>query len=253
MPFDPIELSKRIEGIVVRGVLRKYYRVARGGRWYGGIATADCVGCNLRCIFCWSGVSRENPEKVGKFYTPDYIYSKLKQLAKRRGYRQLRISGNEPTIGRLHLLKLLDLVEADGEFKFILETNGLLIGYDKSYARDLSKYKCLHVRVSIKGCTPQEFSMLTGAIPEAFKLQLDALKNLLDYGVSVHPAVMLSFSSKESKMWLIEKLSEIDRVLVEEFEEEYVFEYPHVVERLRKAGLTPKISFKPTNIPEDLI
>jgi uncharacterized Fe-S cluster-containing radical SAM superfamily protein len=25
---------------------------SEGGRWYGGIATADCVGCNLRCVFC---------------------------------------------------------------------------------------------------------------------------------------------------------------------------------------------------------
>ncbi len=253
MPFDPIELSRYVEKVVVKGELRKYYRVARGGRWYGGIATADCVGCNLRCVFCWSGVSRENPEKVGKFYPPDYIYSKLKRLAERRGYRQLRISGNEPTIGRRHLLKLLDLVEADGRFLFILETNGILIGYDKSYARDLSKYKCLHVRVSLKGCTPQEFSILTGAIPEAFEYQLNALKNLLDYGVEVHPAVMLSFSSRESVNWLIERLREIDEVLVREFEEEYVFEYPHVMERLRKAGLTPKISFKPSKIPEELI
>ncbi|MCS7131694.1 MAG: molybdenum cofactor biosynthesis protein MoaA, partial [Hadesarchaea archaeon] len=40
--LDPIKLADDIEKIVVRGELRKYYRVARPGRWYGGIASADC-------------------------------------------------------------------------------------------------------------------------------------------------------------------------------------------------------------------
>mgnify|MGYP000392008765 CR=1 FL=1 len=251
--YDPIELTKAIEKIVVRNYERKYYRVARGGRWYGGIATADCVGCNLRCVFCWSANVRDNPRRIGRFYEPEFIFMKLDQVARKRGYRQLRISGNEPTIGRKHLLRLLDLVERRGKYLFILETNGILIGYDKSYARDLSKYTCIHVRVSLKGTTPEEFSLLTGAKPEAFYYQLNALKNLLDYGVECHPAVMLSFSSKEGKEWLLSKLLEIDRVLVEEFEEEYVFEYPHVMERLRKAGLKPKISFHPHRIPEEYI
>ncbi|RLF22604.1 MAG: molybdenum cofactor biosynthesis protein MoaA, partial [Thermoprotei archaeon] len=59
--FDALKLSEAIEKIVVRGVERKYYRLVRGGRWYGGIATADCCGCNLRCVFCWSGAPRDHP------------------------------------------------------------------------------------------------------------------------------------------------------------------------------------------------
>ncbi len=95
--------------------------------------------------------------------------------------------------------------------------------------------------------------MLTGAKPEAFNLQLKALKNLLDYGVSCHPAVMLSFSSKREFQNLLEILMDIDKKLVEEVEEEYVFLYPHVVERLRKSGIKPKIAYKPNKIPEELI
>jgi len=253
MPYDPVKYAEALKKIVTKDSLRKYYRVARGGRWYGGIATADCVGCNLKCVFCWSGAPRDHPDKIGKFYSPGYIFTKLDKCASRKRYRQLRVSGNEPTIGREHLIKLLELVEESGKYLFILETNGILIGYDKSYAKDLSKFECVHVRVSIKGCTPQEFSMLTGATPESFEYQLQALKNLLDYGVECHPAVMLSFSTKESLKYLIQRLEEIDKILVEEFEEEYVFEYPHVMERLRKAGIKPKISFRPNSIPEELI
>jgi len=250
--FNPIELTEKIRKLVVRGNMRKYYRVARGGRWYGGISTADCVGCNLKCVFCWSGRPRDRPDKVGRFYTPEQIFSALDRVARRRGYRLLRVSGNEPTIGKRHLLELLEFVE-QSNYQFILETNGILIGYDKSYAKALSKYSRVHVRVSLKGTSEDEFSRLTGAKPEFFSYQLKALENLLDYGVSCHPAVMLSFSTKDNLRKLLFRLEEIDRVLVEEFEEEYVFLYPHVVERLKKAGIKPLIAFSPNNIPKELI
>ncbi|RLG64522.1 molybdenum cofactor biosynthesis protein MoaA, partial [archaeon] len=66
MPYDPFVKLKRIQRIVCKGIKRKYYRF-RSGKWYGGIATADCCGCILKCIFCWSDYPRDNPDKVGKF------------------------------------------------------------------------------------------------------------------------------------------------------------------------------------------
>ena len=48
--YDPITLAERVRKVVVKKEKRKYYRLYRGGKWYGGIATADCVGCNLRYI-----------------------------------------------------------------------------------------------------------------------------------------------------------------------------------------------------------
>ena len=255
MYYDPLKLTEAVRKIVVRSIgeveLRKYYRF-RGGRWYGGIATADSVGCNLRCRFCWSWRPRDNMSKYGRFYTPKEVYMRLISIASKRGYRQLRVSGGEPTIGRKHLLQLLELLE-ETNYLFILETNGILLGAQRDYAKELSKFKNIHVRVSLKGCTPEEFAKLTGAKPEAFNLQLNALKNLIDYGVSTHPAVMLSFSSKESLEMLIEKLREIDNELVEELEPEYVFLYPHVIELLKRHGLKPRIAYSPNNIPEELI
>lgn len=196
---------------------------------------------------------RDSPESVGRFYTPSQVFKALDAIASKRGYTQLRVSGNEPTLGRDHLLSLLDLVEEAGRYTFILETNGILIGHDASYARDLAKYRCIHVRVSLKGASREEFTRLTGAIPEAFDLQLKALENLLKEGVPCHPAVMLSFSSKDSLKALTSKLRSIDPTLVEELEEEYVFMYPHVAERLKKAGIQPKIAYSRNRIPEELI
>jgi len=255
--YDPLVLSeatRRIVTRVVNGVeYRKYYRF-RGGRWYGGIATADCVGCNLRCRFCWSWRVRDNPAGVGEYYSPMDVAGKLYSIARRNNYRQVRISGGEPTISMNHLVKVVETLESrDPGILFILETNGILLGAYREYARMLSGHGNLHVRVSLKGCNESEFHMLTGAKPEAFNYQLKALKNLLDEGVSCHPAIMLSFSSRESVEELKNRLAEIDSSLVRELEEEYVFLYPHVVELLRRHGLTPRVAYRPDNIPEELI
>jgi len=250
--YDPVALAEATRRMVEKEGGRKYYRF-RGGRWYGGIATADCVGCNLRCVFCWSNFPMDNPSIGWRLYSPEEVYLNLAGIAEKRNYRLLRISGNEPTITWGHLMKILELVEKDGRFKFILETNGILIGSDESKARDLSGFTSLHVRVSLKGTCEQEFSILTGARPEAFGLQLKALENLADCNVPAHPAAMLSFSSRENLSRLLERLRQITPAYVKEFEEEHVFLYPHVKNRLEKAGLTPTTAYEPDKVPGDLV
>ncbi len=248
--YDPILLAEQTEALVIRGRARRYYRLARGGRWYGGIATADCCGCPLRCSFCWSGKPRDNPDKMGKFYQPEEVFRALSSCARRKGYRQLRLSGNEPTLGKEHLLAVLGLVD-ESPYHFILETSGILI--DEEYARELAGFRNLHVRVSLKGTNPREFSLLTGALPETFSRQLMALSHLTEAGVGCHPAVMLSFSPKDSFQALKDELRKISPYLTEEIEEEYLITYPHVEERLIKAGLKHFLAYSPNGIPKELI
>ncbi len=244
--YDPIELSRKIEEIVVRGDRRKYYRLGRPGRFYGGSCAADCVGCNLSCVFCWSNTPRIRPDLVGRFYSPEEVFGSLIRCSRSRGYRVIRVSGNEPTIGRDHLLRLLDLVERSGDdVIFVLETNGILIGHDPSYAEELSRYQKLHVRVSLKACNEKGFHRLTGAVPEAFRYQLTALKNLIDNGVSVHPSVMVSFCTEKELRDLVRRLASIDPSLPASLEPEIVTLYPHVVERLKKAGIWPRVFRRP--------
>jgi uncharacterized Fe-S cluster-containing radical SAM superfamily protein len=236
--YDPIELSEKLEKIVSRNDLRKYYRF-RPARFYGGIATADCVGCNLSCIYCWSRGPKENPAGVGYFYSPQQVFSKLDTIARKRGYSQLRVSGNEPTIGRGHLLKLLEFIEQT-DYRFVLETNGILLGHNPAYARELAGFKRVHVRVSLKGCNPEQFAQLTGAKPEAFKLQFDALRNLLDAGGSCHAAVMREFAPEEKLEELKQQLAAIDPALVRDLEFEYLIAFPFVVRQLAKYGIRVK-------------
>jgi len=255
--YDPVKISSEVARhvIVNRGdvELRRYYRF-RGGRWYGGIATGDVIGCNLKCKFCWSWRFRDRYD-VGNYYTPHEVCEKLTTIARSRDYRYVRLSGAEPTISRNHLLKLIKLVEDEG-LLFILETNGILIGYDKSYANELSRFSNLIVRVSFKGTTTEEFHMLTGAKAEAFYLQLRALENLVEVGFKpseeVYAAAMVGFSSDDNIVQFVKMLGKIHPKLVD-VDWEYVILYPHVIKLLERYGLKPLRAVKPNEVPRDMI
>ena len=236
--MDPLALAEKIEKIVSSGESRKYYRF-RPAPFYGGIATADCVGCCLKCLFCWSWHILVQPEKAGHFYSPEEVTRNLLSIVRKKGFHQVRISGNEPTLHRPHLLRVLQLIPK--EIHFILETNGILIGHDASYAKDLSRFPNLYVRVSLKGACPEDFKRLTGVKPEGFGLPLKALENLVQEGVDCFPAVMANFSSPEEIKELRQRLKMI-RPDFYDFEEEELILYPFVEGNLRKAGITSMIN-----------
>lgn len=247
--FDLIKLAELTERVVCKDGSRKYYRF-RPSRFYGGISTADCVGCCLRCIFCWSWNVALHPADYGNFFLPEDVVRRLIRIAEKKRFKQIRISGNEPTICWDHLIKVLDLIS--GRYLFILETNGILIGGDERYAKDLSKYKNLYVRVSLKGTCEDEFSKLTGALPEGFGLQLRALENLVRYNVNGYPACMVSFSPPENREALKKRLKAIHRDF-KEFEVEELILYPHVEERLKKHNIPYLSAYKPDRIPSEQI
>jgi uncharacterized Fe-S cluster-containing radical SAM superfamily protein len=255
--YDSVARHEAIEKLVVRNISddvqeRKYWRFRRD-RWYGGIVTADAVGCGLLCKYCWvSDAVMFQPAEVGKFYRPDVVAKILVDLAKRKGIGQLRVSGGEPTIGKTHLLQLLDHLEERG-LLFILETNGILIGNDQKYAEDLAKHKFIHVRVSLKGCNENEFATLTGAQPEGFVLQLKALENLVQANVKCHPAVMTSFSTQQNLQQLTERLKRISPMLAEELEIEELILYTSVKHKINKHGLKYYIAYTPQGVPQERI
>jgi len=247
--YDPVKRAEATSRIVCRGNQRKYYRF-RPARFYAGIGTADCVGCCLQCLFCWSWDKVLRPGRFGQFYSPEQVAGKLTAMAQKKGFKQVRISGNEPTLAREHLLQVLGQIPA--HIRFILETNGVLIGHDSAYARDLARFENLYVRVSLKGTSEAEFARLTGAVPAAYGLQIQALENLVRAHVAVHPAVMVSFSSRENIRVLRRRLREIQEDF-EQFEVEEVALYGKVAERLMKADLFYDKTYIPENIPPEQV
>ncbi len=250
-PFNPLELAKKTELIVTRrgpeGLERKYtgfYSVPV----YRGIATGYAVGCCLRCIYCWSNWSRDFPERFGKFCSPKHVAEKLLRAAeegiKSDRWRRLipevdklRLSGCEPTIGKEHLLAVLEHVHRSN-FLFILETNGIILGNDRNYVKKLAEFKDkLYVRVSFKAATPEGFTLRTGAIGKYYELPFRALKYLLDEGIHARAAAMTDprvMPSEERKL-LIQMLDEIDPKAdyPKTLEEESIDAYDTTIARLK--------------------
>lgn len=234
-PYNPSELAKLTELIVCRGEKRKYTDFYATGV-YGGIATGYTVGCCLRCYYCWVGWSRDFPERYGEFYSPKEVFSKLREIARRCKVKRMRISGAEPTIGKTHLLKLLELVEGT-DFLFILETNGFLFGEDEEYVREVSKFKKVHVRVCLKAGFKEGLTQRTGASPESLELPYKAIEYLLAYGARFHVAAMTDprIMSNTERKFIIEKLYKIHPLLAKNLEEEIIDLYDTTKARLRYA------------------
>jgi uncharacterized Fe-S cluster-containing radical SAM superfamily protein len=239
LPFDPLDLAKRTKAIVCRSEHRKYTKFYCTGV-YGGIATGYTCGCCLRCVFCWVDWSRDFPERYGTFYSPAEAFSQLSRVAHKAGVKQLRISGAEPTLGKAHLLGLLEKVEKSPFRLFILETNGILLGADRDYAWQIARFKKVHTRISLKAGTPEAFTRKTGATAESFELPFRAIVNLMQAGASFHVAAMSADArivSQEERQSLLDRLNAIHPALVRHLEEEVVDPYHTTLQRLQHVGM----------------
>ncbi len=237
--YDPIALTAATEKVVVDGTRRKYVQLGRPLRFYGGTTSATEVGCNLRCKFCFSDKPVWKPKETGKFYSPQEVFNGLAKSARKHGHKIISASASEGTIGREHLMELLDLVE-ESEFVYVLETNGMTLGNDPEYVQALSKYSRLHARVSIKGDSPEMFHELTGAHPDSYELPYKALRYLIDSSVSTNACLMASFSDGEGIKRVQRKLMEIHPGILKSLEIEKITLFPKVAQRLRAYKLKPE-------------
>ena len=236
--YDPIALATATEKVVVAGNRRKYANLARPLRFYGGTSSATEVGCNLRCKFCFSDRPVRKPGSTGKFYTPKQVFAALDASAKKHGHKLISASASEGTLGREHLFELLQLVDAS-DYVYVLETNGMTIGNDPEFAHQLARFTNLHVRVSIKGTNPSEYSQLTGANEASYELPYRALTYLIDAGVSCNACLSLSFSTRSGLDDAKRRLAKIRPGLLKSLETEYITLFPKVAMRLKKEGIVP--------------
>jgi len=237
--YDPVELARETERIVCARHKRKYTAFYVTGV-YGGIATGYTVGCCLRCFYCWVDLSRDFPEEYGRFYSPREVANSLEDAAKKHRTHKCRISGGEPTLCRDHLLSVLKLIEENEWFDlFILETNGILFGADKDYARSLLPFSKVHVRVSLKAGNAQGFQTRTGAVGRYYELPFQAVYNLYEAGISFHVAAMtdLRIMQEEERREIINRLNDIDMQVARNLEEEVIEPYDTTLFRLKQAGL----------------
>jgi uncharacterized Fe-S cluster-containing radical SAM superfamily protein len=229
VPFDPLDRARETEKLVMRNGMRKYYRF-RTSRHYGGIVTADAVGCCFLCAYCWNERRNLCPGEYGTYFSPEQVVEKLRAIGERKGIRLFRVSGAEPVLGDRSFHHLLEVLRAG---RFILETNGLVLGHQPGLI-DFLVQRDVSVRVSIKGWNPETFEKITGARGEFFSLPILALVRLEEAGIEAWPAVMGDLFGRDG-------VEELTRVLREKgvpgrIEIEYLERYPFVVENLKRRG-----------------
>jgi len=239
-PFDALERSREVEGIVMKNGKRIYHRF-RPAPYYGGIATADAVGCSFLCAYCWNYWRNLNPERFDKFYSPQQVASILLKIARRRSFNLFRITGSEPVLGESslgHCLEVIEIIFREAPFSvFVLETNGFILGSRLDLVKKL-KLGNLWVRVAIKGVDENSFELVAGARKEFFSYPFAALKELENLGVKAWPAVMRELFSDEEIGRLKKLLGQ--HGIKARLEEEILEPYPFVLENLKSRSVPLK-------------
>jgi uncharacterized Fe-S cluster-containing radical SAM superfamily protein len=236
-PFDPIKRAGEVESIVTQDLRRKYHRF-RPAPYYGGIATADAVGCCFLCAYCWSYHRIVEPQKHGKFYSPQAVAQRLLKIVQKKSYKYVRVTGCEPILGEASLEHVVEVIyrttEQDKNLTFVLETNGLLLGYHPEFIKRL-KIPRLTIRVAIKGWDPLSFQQITGADKEYFEYPLIGLKKMIEEGLDGWPAVMSDVFGKEGLQRLKTRMQQME--LDCHIEIEKLEKYPYVMDNISKRGV----------------
>jgi uncharacterized Fe-S cluster-containing radical SAM superfamily protein len=237
-PFDPLKRTREVESIVMRGDKRLYYRF-RPAPYYGGIATADAVGCPFLCAYCWNYNRNLRPEKFHDFYSPQQVASRLMSIAQKKSFRLFRISGAEPILGEKSLDHLMDVLKIIYKKRpgslFILETNGLFLGHKTDLSSYFKEFPNMRIRVCLKGVDEESFERITGAQKDYFSYPLKALKHLQNLGVSAWPALMRDLFSGTDIQNLQKNLEKAG--IKSEIELESLEAYPFVIENMKKRGI----------------
>ncbi len=224
------------------GEARRYYRF-RAARYYGGIVTADAVGCSFLCAFCWNYHRNLHPERYGRFSDPTQVARTLIRIARKSGYHLYRITGSEPVLGGASLEHATGVIEriraSDPQARFVLETNGLTLGYDPEMVDRLPAVGVM-VRVALKGCDERSFELITGARQEFFEYPLRAVRLLQDRGIRAWPAIMGDLFEERDIADLEDRLRSFG--VRGRLERERLERYPSVLENLRNHGITPRES-----------
>jgi len=178
----------------MQGNKRVYYRF-RYARFYGGIVTADAVGCNLLCAYCWNYTKNEKPEGKGKFYAPYEVTEQLIKIANKHKCYNFRMSGCEPFLGMAskdHLFEVIRLVQQQTDGRFVIETNGVILGANPGFL-DETPTGC-KFRIALKADNPEMFEKVTGADRTGLDMQLKGIQAVRDHKLGCRVAFMPPFA-----------------------------------------------------------
>jgi uncharacterized Fe-S cluster-containing radical SAM superfamily protein len=168
------------------------------------------------------------------------VASRLLQIARKKSFRLFRITGSEPVLGEAsleHLIQVLQsLLREEPRATFILETNGLFLGYRPDAIEKL-RFPRLRIRICLKGVDQASFEKMSGGQGEFFSYPLVALQKCQELGLEAWPALMGDFFTDQGVSRLKKTLS--SHGIREDLELEYLERYPFVLENLERRKTPP--------------
>ena len=247
MGFNPVERAKAIERLVVRNSSRLYYKI-KFNRYYGPIISCYTVGCCLNCAYCWNHNKNKNPARFGRFLSPSEVAERVNRLLKQHGTIHARITGGEPILGTKSLKHLTEMI-SEVDRSFLIETNGVMLGYNPDLFDLLEDVKDRVVlRVSIKGYDCEIFERVTGADGRSLDYVFNCIKELsrrrFYYWICIMPEVFTGRGIEiiKRKLRKIGYRGHLELETLETF-------YSGVMERIRKRGIELEFGYRDCYIP----
>jgi uncharacterized Fe-S cluster-containing radical SAM superfamily protein len=191
-PIDPILKAAQVEAIVMKGIARSYdLDKFRFQKFYGGIVTGGARGCQLDCGPCWNAERNANPSGGGAFLKPEEVVIRLEKLAGKKTDKA-RISGCEPILGRVSAQHLAEVI-GKSRLQFVIETNGVAIGYDPEILDIFEGLDNYRIRVSLKATNGLMWEKFTGTNVWGFVYQQRGIKALVERHIRHSIAFMPRF------------------------------------------------------------
>jgi uncharacterized radical SAM superfamily Fe-S cluster-containing enzyme len=134
--------------------------------------------CNLHCNFCFADAK----VSVRKDPSMEEIKHMYESLLKASGVCNIQLSGGEPTV-RDDLPSIIHMGKQMG-FNFIqVNTNGIRIGEDEAYVKELKKAGLNSIFLQFDGTNDEIYKKLRGR--ELFRVKVKAIENCDKHGIGV--------------------------------------------------------------------
>lgn len=134
--------------------------------------------CNLNCSFCFAN----SYTSKGVDPSIEEIIFQYKSLMKASGKCNVQLSGGEPTIRED--LPLIIKAGIDEGFEFIqVNTNGIRIGEDENYVKDLKEAGLSSIFLQFDGTEDAIYKKLRGR--ELLNIKIKAIENCKKHGIAV--------------------------------------------------------------------
>ncbi len=140
------------------------------------------------------------------FLSPEEAARKAIVIANKHNCYEIRVSGCEAILGETsteHFCQFVDELTKQAKPArvkptIMLETNGIMLGYNPALLKRIAEVENMPiVRICLKGDSPENFELITGARKEAFQYQINVVKQLKQIKIGWEVGYMETFSDPE--------------------------------------------------------